>query len=140
MLEADGEAHGDTAIGSRCIKSQPSASANCTADGRKAEGVRHAARAAPLLVRVTQSRGEGADRDSTDHGADNRAVSERISCPDARLRRGIDLNALRRNGEARNPSNRRRNGRHGSDAPNRRLGENRDWNQHEAEQHRDQRR
>jgi hypothetical protein len=76
MSEADREAHGDTAIGSCRIDSQPSASANCTADGRKAEGVRHTARAALFLVRVTQNRGDSPECGSPDHGADNRAVSE----------------------------------------------------------------
>ena len=79
ISEADGKPYSDTAIGSCGIDSQPGASANCTADGREAEGVRHTARAALLLVRVTQSRREGADCDSADHGAYNRAVSERIS-------------------------------------------------------------
>jgi hypothetical protein len=57
------------------LQSQPSASANCAADGRKAERVRHTARAALLLVRVTQSRGEGAECGSADYCADDRAVS-----------------------------------------------------------------
>jgi len=67
--EADGEAHGDTAIGSCCIDSQPGAGANCTSDGRKAEGVGHTARAALFLVRLTHNRGGGAECDRTDHGA-----------------------------------------------------------------------
>src|SRR5262245_18156739 len=79
MSEADGEANRDTAIGSCRIDSHPGASANCTTEGGTAQDVRHRARAALLLVAVTQNRGEGAECDSTDHGAYNRAVSERIS-------------------------------------------------------------
>jgi hypothetical protein len=139
ISEADGEAHSDTAICSCCIDSQPGASANCTADGPKAEGVRHTARATLLLVCLTQNRDEGAECHSTDRGADNGAVSQRISGRGARLGRRIDLNSLGRHGEARHAPNYRWNDRDGSGAPNRRLGENRAWNQSEAEQYCEQR-
>ena len=134
ISEADGEAHSDTAICSCGIDSQPGASANGTADGRKAEGVGHTARAPLLLVCLTQNRGEGAECRSTDRGADNGAISQRISGREARLGRRMDRHSLSRHGDARLAPTCRWNDRDGSGAPNRRLGENRAWNQSEAEQ------
>ena len=77
--ESDDEAHCDTALASCCVNRQPGASAYCSSDRRKTECVGQTAAAALLLVRVAQSRGEGAECRGADYGADDRAVSERIA-------------------------------------------------------------
>ena len=86
--ESDGDEHCDTALASCCVDCQPGARANCSSDRRNPECVGKTARAAFLLVRVAQRRGEGAECRSTDDGADDRAVSEGIARSEGLLSEG----------------------------------------------------